>query len=49
MRLLLDENLPKRLKTDFSDHEIYTVRDTCLHKRFGRCATHQQFKDKLLN
>ncbi len=27
MRLLLDENLPGRLKYDFSDHEIYTVRD----------------------
>ena len=27
MRLLLDENLPKRLKLDFSEHEIYTVRD----------------------
>ncbi len=27
MRLLLDENLPKRLKTDFLDHEIYTVRE----------------------
>jgi hypothetical protein len=27
MRLLLDENLPKRLKADFADHEIYTVRD----------------------
>lgn len=27
MRLLLDENLPKRLKTDFADHQIYTVRD----------------------
>jgi predicted nuclease of predicted toxin-antitoxin system len=27
MRLLLDENLPKRLKTDFIEHEIYTVRD----------------------
>ncbi|MBC6613076.1 DUF5615 family PIN-like protein [Hymenobacter sp. BT507] len=27
MKLLLDENLPKRLKTDFLDHEIYTVRD----------------------
>lgn len=27
MRLLLDENLPKRLKTDFPDHEVYTVRD----------------------
>ena len=27
MRLLLDENLPKRLKQDFSDHEIFTVRD----------------------
>jgi hypothetical protein len=27
MRLLLDENLPKRLKSDFPEHEIYTVRD----------------------
>ena len=27
MKLLLDENLPKRLKLDFNDHEIYTVRD----------------------
>ena len=27
MRLLLDENLPKRLKFDFSKHEVYTVRD----------------------
>jgi hypothetical protein len=27
MRLLLDENLPKRLKNDFPDHEIYTVRN----------------------
>jgi hypothetical protein len=27
MRLLLDENLPKRLKLDFADHETYTVRD----------------------
>ena len=27
MKLLLDENLPKRLKLDFSEHEIYTVRD----------------------
>ena len=27
MRLLLDENLPKRLKADFPDHEIFTVRD----------------------
>jgi len=27
MRLLLDENLPKRLKNDFADHEIYTVRE----------------------
>ena len=27
MKLLLDENLPKRLKQDFPDHEIYTVRD----------------------
>ena len=27
MRLLLDENLPKRFKQDFYEHEIYTVRD----------------------
>ncbi len=27
MRLLLDENLPKRLKQDFPKHEIHTVRD----------------------
>ena len=27
MQLLLDENLPKRLKLDFPEHEIYTVRD----------------------
>jgi len=27
MRLLLDENLPKRLKNDFPDHEVFIVRD----------------------
>lgn len=27
MKLLLDENLPRRLKTDFPDHEVYTVSD----------------------
>lgn len=27
MKLLLDENLPKRLKTDFPEHEVFTVRD----------------------
>ena len=27
MKLLLDENLPKRLKQDFLNHEIFTVRD----------------------
>ncbi|WP_207433603.1 DUF5615 family PIN-like protein [Sabulibacter ruber] len=27
MKLLLDENLPKRLKLDFEEHEIYTVWD----------------------
>ena len=27
MRLLLDENLPRRLKQDFPAHEIFTVRD----------------------
>lgn len=27
MRLLLDENLPKKFKREFADYEIYTVRD----------------------
>jgi hypothetical protein len=27
MRLLPDENLPKRLKLNFPEHEIYTVHD----------------------
>lgn len=27
MKLLLYENLPKKLKTDFPEHEIYTVTD----------------------
>ena len=27
MKLLLDENLPKRLKQDFSEFEIFTVRE----------------------
>jgi hypothetical protein len=27
MRLLLDENLPKRLKQDFLEHEVFTVRE----------------------
>ena len=27
IRLLLDENLPKRLKLDFPKLDIYTVRD----------------------
>ena len=27
MRVLLDENLPKRLKLDFPNHEIFTVRE----------------------
>jgi predicted nuclease of predicted toxin-antitoxin system len=27
MKLLIDENLPKKLKLDFPDHEIFTVRD----------------------
>ncbi|EHQ27386.1 DUF5615 family PIN-like protein [Mucilaginibacter paludis] len=27
MKLLLDENLPKRLKADLTPHEVYTVRD----------------------
>ncbi|MEO6221059.1 MAG: hypothetical protein ABIO81_11560 [Ginsengibacter sp.] len=27
MRVLLDENLPKRFKLDFPQHEVFTVRD----------------------
>ena len=27
MKLLLDENLPKRLKKDFGEFEVFTVRD----------------------
>ncbi len=27
MKMLLDENLPKKLKNDFLDHEMYTVRE----------------------
>jgi hypothetical protein len=27
MKMLLDENLPKQLKVDFQDHEIYHVTD----------------------
>ncbi|MEO8823389.1 MAG: hypothetical protein ABI366_07410 [Ginsengibacter sp.] len=27
MRLLLDENLPKRLKENFTGHEVFTIRD----------------------
>ena len=27
MQLLLDENLPKRLKFDFPNHKVYTVRE----------------------
>lgn len=27
MKLLLDENLPKRLKFDFEGHEVFTVRE----------------------
>jgi len=27
MKLLLDENLPKRLKVDFHAHDIFTVRE----------------------
>lgn len=27
MKLLLDENLPKRLKQDFPEHQVSTVRD----------------------
>ena len=27
MKLLLDENLPKKLKDDFTGHSVFTVRD----------------------
>jgi predicted nuclease of predicted toxin-antitoxin system len=32
MKLLLDENLPKRLKQDFQEHEIYTVQTKVGHE-----------------
>ncbi len=31
MRLRLDENLPKRLKQDLKEHEIYTVAEKGWH------------------
>ena len=27
MKILLDENLPKKLKMDYTDYEVFTVRD----------------------
>ena len=27
MKLLLDENLPRRLKKDFPEHEVFTARE----------------------
>jgi len=30
MKLLLDENLPKRLKADFQNHEVYPVAEMSL-------------------
>ena len=27
MKILLDENLPKRLKKDFPEHDVFTVRE----------------------
>lgn len=27
MKILIDENLPKKLKADFKEHDIFTVRD----------------------
>jgi len=33
MKLLIDENLPKRLKTDFPEHQIYTVSDMGWNKK----------------
>jgi|GEM_PF-2559102 len=38
MKLLLDENLPKRLKEHFLEHEIYTVRDMKLERDEKRCS-----------
>lgn len=32
MKLLLDENLPKKLKLDFPEHEVYTVTDKKLER-----------------
>ena len=31
MPLLPDENLPKRLKLDFPEHEVFTIRDKQWH------------------
>ncbi len=36
MKLLIDENLPKRLKQDFSKHQIYTVNDMGWNRKKNR-------------
>ncbi|HZG00129.1 MAG TPA: hypothetical protein VEY71_03960 [Chitinophagales bacterium] len=35
MKLLLDENQPKRLKLNFPEHEVYTVRDKGWASKFN--------------
>ncbi len=40
MKLLIDENLPKRLKLDFLDYEIYTVSD----KKWNGCKNEELLK-----
>lgn len=51
MKLLLDENLPKRLKLDLIEHEVYTVSDKgwtgLSNGKLLQCLTENQF-DALL-
>lgn len=48
MKLLLDENLPKRLKTDFTEHSVYTVSDLGWNGKTNgellKLMTEQQFE-----
>ena len=39
MKLLLDENLPKKLKIDLAEHEIYTISDKKWNSKQKRRAT----------
>lgn len=48
MKLLLDENLPKRMKTDFPEHSVYTVSDLGWNGKTNgellKLMTEQQFE-----